>query len=126
MEAARQAVEARNNQRAIYEYTLPEELEGQDSLVTKSIGLVKLRMSEEVRCADRAGSNQVKLSYLFLRDALVEVDGRKVNKAEGEDEAILENCDAAIRSLLLEAYADMSTAEAKVTKKFLGSRKIKL
>lgn len=126
MEDVRTAAEARNSQRAIYEYTLPEELQGQDGHVKKTIGLVKLRMSEEVRAAERSGANQVKLSYMFLRDALVEVDGRKVNKGEGEDETILENCDAAIRSMMLEAYADMSTVENKQVKKFLGSRTIKL
>jgi hypothetical protein len=126
MEDIRTAAEGRNTQRAIYEYTLPEELQGQDNFIKKTIGLVKLKMSEEVKCAERSGSNQVKLSYLFLRDALVEVDGRKVNKGDGEDETILENCDAAVRSMLLEAYADMSTVENKQVKKFLGSRTIKL
>lgn len=125
MEAA--ILEARQREvRPVYEYTLPEGIAGVDELVKKSIGLVKLKMSEENLASDRAGQSATKLAYNLLRISLVEVDGRRISKPDMEDERILENCDPAIRSLMLEAYADMSTAENQVAKKFLGSRKIKV
>jgi len=116
----------RKRDRVVFEYELPEELAGQDEYVKKSIGLVKLLMSEEITAAERAAGNQARLAYAWARFSLAEVDGRKLNKGEAEDETILENCDPAIRELILSAYADMSTASDGVSKKFLGSRKIKL
>jgi len=127
----------RKRERAIYEYELPETtynedgsvkelgLAGQDEYIKKSIGMVKLEMSEEVAAAERAAGNQARLAYAWARFSLVEVDGRKLNKAEAEDETVLERTDPAIRELILTAYADMATAGDGVAKKFLGSRKIK-
>jgi hypothetical protein len=124
MEAALQI--PRRRDRPVFEYTLPDEMKGQDEYVKQSIGLVKLEMSEEIAASERANGNQAKLAYAWARFSLVEVDGRKLNKAEAEDETILEHCDPQIRELILSAYADMSTTEAGVTKKFLGSRKMKV
>lgn len=112
--------------RPVYEYELPEEIAGQDEYVKKSVGLVKLEMSQEIAASERAGGNQARLAYAWARSALVEVDGRRINKGEGEDESILEHCDPQIRELILSAYADMSTTKDGVTKKFLGSRKVKI
>lgn len=113
--------------RPVFEYELPPELaELNDQYVKKSIGLVKLKMSEEIAASNNTGGNQTKLAYNFLRAALVEVDGRRIDKAEAEDETIIENTDAVIRSLMLDAYTDVSGASPAVTKKFLGSRKIKV
>jgi len=114
-------------QRPVYEYELPEEMVDQDEFVRRSVGLVKLKMSEEIAASERAGGNQAKLAYNWARFALVEVDGRKLNKAEAEDERVLEHADPVIRELILEAYSDMSTVKSQaVTKKFLGSRKVKV
>lgn len=115
----------RKRDRVIYEYDLPEEMVGQDDFVKKSIGLVKLEMSEEIAAAERANGNQARLAYAWARYALWEVDGRRLNKAEAEDETILERTDPQIRELILAAYADVSTTKDGVSKKFLGSRKIK-
>src|SRR5262245_47211917 len=96
--------------RPVYEYELPDELAGCDDFVKKSVGLSKLKMSEEIAASSNAGGNQTKLAYAWARAALVEVDGRRVDKSEGEDERILENTDPQIRELILSAYADMSTS----------------
>lgn len=122
--AAAFGVPARRD-RVVYEYELPEELADKDEYIKKSIGLIKLEMSEEIAASERAGGNQAKLAYAWARYALVEVDGRPLKKAEAEDEAVLEHTDPVIRELILEAYADMSSAKAGVSKKFLASRKIK-
>ena len=112
--------------RPVFEYELPEEIAGADEYVKKSIGLVKLEMSEEIAASDRSAGNQARLAYSWARYALVEVDGRRLNKGEAEDETVLEHCDPQIRELILAAYADMSTTKDGVQKKFLASRKIKV
>lgn len=112
--------------RVVEEFELPEELQNVDEHVKKSIGLVKLKMSEEVAAGERAGSNQLKLAYNWARYALVEVDGRRIKKEDGEDETILEHTDPTIRDLIVQAYAEISTSGAGVTKKFLKTRRQKL
>lgn len=116
----------RPHTRPVYEYELPEELRDKDEYVKRSIGLCKLMMSEEIAATERAAGNQARLAYTFVRFALAEIDGRKINKGEAEDETILERCDPQIRELMLTAYTDMSTASGTDTKKFLGSRKVKI
>lgn len=113
--------------RPIYEYTLPAEFVAlEDDYVKKSIGLVKLDMDEEIKATANIKGNQARLAYNFALLALVEVDGRPVNKGEGEEETILRNTDPVIRELILTAYTDMSTASEGATKKFLASKKIKV
>lgn len=127
MEAALLKAQERELARPIYEYDLPEEVQKLgDKYVKKSIGLVKLRMDEEIASAERAGGNQAKLAYNWARYALVQIDGRPLDKANAEDEIVLSNCDPLIRELILEAYADISSNPKETTKKFLGSRKVKV
>src|SRR5687767_14409014 len=101
MDAALNLAARAQKSRAIYEYTLPPELAGQDDFIKTSIGLQKLEMDEEVQATERAKCNAARLAYGMARAALVEVDGRRVNKAEAEDEKILQHCDPAIRELIL-------------------------
>ncbi len=119
-------IKAKADNRVVEEFELPDELQGMDEFVKKSIGLVKLKMSEEVAAGERAGSNQLKLAYNWARFALVEVDGRRLKKDEAEDEKILEHTDPTIRDLIVQAYAEISTAGTGVTKKFLKTRKQKI
>jgi hypothetical protein len=119
-------IKSKVQDRIVNEFELPEEMKGMDEFVKQSIGLVKLKMSEEVAAAERATGNQIKLAYNWARYALVEVDGRKLKKEDGEDEKILEHCDPTIRELIVQAYAEISTAKAGDAKKFLKSRKEKI
>jgi hypothetical protein len=98
----------------------------EDDYIKSSFGLVKLDMDEEIQAAERAGKNGARLGYLMARTALVEVDGRRVNKAEGEDEKILRHCDPAIRELILEMYAEISSAPEGASKKVKASMKVKV
>lgn len=112
--------------RVVYEYTLPEELVGLgDEYIRSSFGLCKLRMSQEIKASDAAGKSQTRLAYNWAMAALTEVDGRRVQREEGEEETIMENTDPAIREALLAAYTDMASASGDAVKKLLGSRKIK-
>ena len=119
-------IRTKTQDRPVYEYDLPEEMVDQDDFIKKSIGLVKLKMREEITASERAGGNQAKVAYNWARFALVEIDGRPLNKAEGEDERVLEHTDPAIRELILQAYSDMSTAKESVAKKFLKTRRVKV
>ena len=119
------SIKRSGDNREVYEYPLPDEIKGTDPLVKTSFGLVKLKMSQEVQASESARGNQARLAYAWLRASLVEVDGRRIRKEDGEDESILENVDPVIRELMLDAYTDMSSSKGVDTKKFLGSRKIK-
>ena len=111
--------------RVVYVYDLPEGIRGQDDYIKESVGLQKLELGEEVRAGERAGTNITALSFAFAKASLVEIDGRPLNKADGEDDVVFDRCDPAIRQLILEAYADMSTPPAGASKKFLASRRMK-
>lgn len=112
--------------RAVFTFTLPQELqELDDPYIKKSVGLVKLAMKEEIAAGDNIKGNPTRLAYRMARLALVEVDGRRLNKAEAEDESILEHTDPQIRELVLLAYTDMSSVPEDQGKKFLASRKMK-
>lgn len=121
----------------VFTYTLPEDvrsetgellepgLAGVCPFVQKSFGFIKLKMSAEIASAEKANGNQGKLAYGYVQRALVEVDGRTLNKGDGEDERVMENCDPVIRDMLMTAYADMTTAPAGAAKKLLASRSVR-
>jgi hypothetical protein len=118
---------AKKKERPVYEFTLPEELvDLQDEHIKISFGLVKLDMDEEILSTGHVRGNVSRLAYNFARYALVEVDGRKINKADGEDERILRETDPIMRAQILEAYANISTATEGASKKLMASRKIKI
>lgn len=110
----------------VEEFELPDEIANKDSYIKKSIGLVKLKMSQEMRCAELAGQAGAKMGFLMARMALVEVDGRVVDRSIGEEETIMEHTDPMIRELVIAAYAEIATVEVVSAKKFLKSRKTKV
>lgn len=119
--------DAKKRDRPIYEFTLPEELVAlDDEHIKVSFGLVKLDMDEEILATGHIKGNQARMAYNYARYALTEVDGRRINKADGEDEKILREIDPILRSEILQAYAEISTAEQGVSKKLMASRRIKM
>lgn len=119
--------QSKPDNRPVFEFDLPEELTVlDDPYVKKSFGLVKLRMDDEVKAATGVSGNAAKLSYNMAKAALVEVDGRRLNRAEGEEETVLNHMDPAIRSVIMDAYADLCSVEESVAKKVKASRKIKV
>jgi hypothetical protein len=121
------ALATKKDERPVFEFDLPQELVAlQDPFVKKSIGLVKLKMSEEIQASEKASGNQAKLGYNWARYSLVEVDGRRLDKSVGEDESVLENTDPMIRELVLAAYGDISVTDKTVEKKFLATRRMKV
>ena len=114
------------DERPVYEYDLPQEVAAiRDSMVKKSVGMVKITMQEELRAIERAGQNPAKLGYFFAQASLVEVDGRRLDKSVGEDESVLNHTDPIIRALILDAYLDVSTSTSKVKDVFIKSRRVK-
>jgi len=112
--------------RAIYVFDLPDGIRGQDSFIKESVGLVKLELAEEIRAGDRAGANMASMAYNMAKIALVEIDGRPLNKADGEDDRVFDKCDPQIRQLIMEAHAELSTPMVGASKKFLASRRMKV
>jgi hypothetical protein len=119
--------EAAQDARPIYVYDLPDEaVELNDPYVKKSVGLRKLSMSEELESLEIAASNPARAAFFMMVKSLVEVDDRKIDKAGGEDERIVNNTDPIIRSLLVDAQATLSSASSKGTASFLKSRRVKV
>lgn len=130
MDSALKAYEEQQASRPIYVFDLPEDAVAlSDKYIKKSVGLVKLTMREELEALDQAGGSAnagAKAGYFMVLKALVEVDGRRINKGDGEDEIILNNTDPAIRSLIVEAQADLTGNTKKASADFLKSRKVKV
>src|ERR1700744_85788 len=94
--------EAREAARPIYEFDLPPDLVSiNDTYIKRSVGMVKLTMQEELDAIDAARRDAGKTAYHMVMKALVEGDGRKVNKGEAEEYTIVNYTDPAIRSLLV-------------------------
>jgi hypothetical protein len=118
---------AQQANRPIYVFELPPEQQAlDDRYIKKTVGFVKLTMREELQALDLAGGSAAKAGYYMVITAIVEVDGRMLNKGEAEDELILNNTDPAIRSLIVEAQTDLSGTSKETSKAFLGSRKVKI
>jgi hypothetical protein len=112
--------------RVVFEFTLPAELKQlDDDYIKTSFGLVKLLMDEEISATGSAGRNPGKVAYNMTRCSLVEVDGRRLNKGDAEDDTVLNRTDPQIRAAILHAYNDISDLEDSVGKKLLASRKMK-
>jgi hypothetical protein len=127
MDTALKAYEEQQAKRPIYVFDLPPEIvELNDSFIKKSVGLVKLTMREELAALDLAGGSAAKAGYYMVMAALVEVDGKLLNKGDGEDEKVLNGTDPAIRSLIVEAQTDLGGAAKKSADTFLKSRKVKV
>lgn len=112
--------------RPVYVFDLPEELAGQDEHVKQSVGLVKLTLDEEMQALARAAGDSIKMAYYCARASLVEIDGRKLNKGEAEDESVLRHADPVIRQLIVAAYGEISTTSEENSKKFLASKRVKV
>jgi hypothetical protein len=127
MEQVQRQHQEQQAKRPIYVFDLPPEIQAlDDQYIKKSVGLVKLTMREELNALDLAGGSAAKAGYYMVMAALVEIDGRLLNKGEAEDETILNSTDPAIRSLIVEAQTDLTGTTKESSKSFLASRKVKI
>jgi len=110
--------------REIYEYDVPAEF-GND-VVKKTIALAKLRGEDEVEATKRASGDSVRLAFELVKLSIVEIDGRKVNHGEGEEETIWNGMEPKLRQLALAAYADLHTPSDSVTANFLKAKRMRV
>ncbi len=119
--------EEQQAKRPVYIFDLPEEAQAlDDEYIKKSIGLRKLTMQEELQALEMAHNKPAHAAFYMLVTSLVEVDGRAVNKGDGEDERIVNNADPMIRSLLVDAQASLSGPTNVSKDAFLKSRRVKV
>jgi hypothetical protein len=123
MDGALQGV-AQGQAREIYEFDVPESL--RNELVKESVGMQKLRGNDEVEATKRAHGDSVRLAFELVKLSLIEVDGRRLKRGDGEDETVWNNMEPMLRQLLLAAYAELHTPDDKVTENFLKARRIKV
>lgn len=126
MERVLQAVQEQQQQRPVNRFTLGPKMRALgDPYIKQSVGLVKLTFQQEVEAAEIAkGGSQMRAGFYVLVQSLVEVDGRRINKGDGEDERILNNTDPAIRDLIASAHRSLTNASVEEEQLFIESREV--
>lgn len=110
--------------RVIFEFEIPESLRCED--IAETVGLVKLNGREEKAASKRARGDSTSLAYELVKQSLWEIDGRKLNRAQHEDEKVWNAMDPILRNLMLSAYAELHTPEDDVTESFIKGRREKV
>lgn len=108
--------------RAVFVFPIPEPM--RDEVVKESIGLVKLKPAEELLASKRAMGQNYQLAWELAKASLVEVDGAKLNREDGQDERVWSEMDPQIRQLVLMAYNDLHNPEDDVIKNFLKGKTV--
>lgn len=109
--------------RMVYEFPIPSDLANDH--VKETIGVVKLTSEEQEQCSQRAQDNPFRMAHEWSKCCLREVDGRPINRAEGEDETIWKAMDPQLRELVANAYNKLHMPKPDTVKDFLAGMRIK-
>lgn len=113
--------------REVNEFEVPEGIAASyNGVPVRSIGLISLRASEEAKAHKRAAGVAVRLAYELAKQSLYEVNGQRVSLEDGSADTAFSDMGPVVRSLILQAYAEIHTPEEDATASFLGSRKRKV
>jgi hypothetical protein len=115
-------IQAIRRERVVYTYTVPSELA---SLGISSVGLVELTAEEEQMAIKRARGDQFRLAGELVKESLREIDGKRVSLADGSVDAAWNRMPAKIRSLVLQAYAQIHNPPEGAAEGFLQSRQVR-
>lgn len=108
--------------RVVNEFDVPRELCGRDGA---TIGVVELTPDEELMASRRSGGDQMALAIELAKGALAEVDGKPVTLGDGTTDTAWNQFPAAVRALVVTAYAEVNTPSQKVVQGFIKSRRVK-
>lgn len=114
--------EAKKSSRPIFEFDLPPSLS--NGYVT--IGMVQLSAREELMSAKRAQGDTHRIALELTKEAIREVDGKRVTTADGTVDDIVEKADPRVRQLMMQAYADIHNPSDQEEAVFLKSRRVKV
>jgi len=110
--------------RAVNTFDVPERIAAQAGV--KSIGMVALTADEELVCFKRAKGENAKLAMEMSKTSLVEADGKPLSQADGTVDTFWKNLHPKLRSLVMQAYAEIHAAEEEDTESFLKSRQVRV
>ena len=107
----------------VYVFTVPEDVEANG---VSSVGLRELTAQDELMCAKRAGGDSIRLAFEMAKQALAEVNEKKVSLVDGSADKAWDSFSSQIRQLVLTAYAEIHNVDEAKTKNFLKSRQVKV
>lgn len=111
--------------RAVYEYDVPLSLQIEG---ISAIGLVELTANDELMAANRASGASVQLAYELAKESVrLAVRGnsrQNVSTADGTADVLWAKMGAPLRSLVLQAYAEIHTPRREDVSSFLASRRV--
>jgi len=109
----------------IYEYDVPEDMADVASGI-KTVGMRLLTPRIETMAFRRVKGNEEQLAYELTKQAIVEINGERVSIADGHLDETWERMHPQIRSLVMNAYADLSTPPEGAQARFRESRRVKV
>lgn len=109
--------------RVVYEYDVPASIGGEE---IKSVGVVELSAEEELQATRRARGDAIRLAFELAKTSLHEVNGVKLNHADGSADKTWNDMPPKLRNLVLQAYTELHSPEDDAALVFKASRKIKV
>lgn len=106
--------------RAVYRYSIPESLRGQQN-VPKKVGMIQLSADQELMASRVGKFDFTKAQYAATKLSIVEFDGRPVDQANAEVDKFWERVDPRVRALLVQAYTKLSSPTKEEEDAFFGS-----
>lgn len=98
-------------------FTIPQNLHREG--VAKALTMREPSATDEVLAAKTPGGAG---AFAAVKNCIVELDGKKVEQAGVEVEQFWSNCGPKVRSLLMNAYLRLFSADEEETQAFFGSQ----
>lgn len=105
----------------IWTFNVPKKLS--DVTGIKSIGIVEMRVEDEVMATRRANGDRARLAWELALQALVRANGKEVSIADGSADIVF-NKHPKLRNLIVTAYGQVHQPEEDEAKDFLGSMEL--
>ncbi len=90
----------------------------------RSVGLVELTAEDEIAATRRARGDSIRLAFELGKQSLRYIDGKRVGLGDGSVDTQWERLGARLRNLVLQAFADINSAEDDQIATFRKSRKV--
>lgn len=119
-EAAQQR--AASNARPVHYFTIPKTVANG----IEEMGFVQLTSSEELQATKRSHNDMGRLAFEMAKQALVEVNGEKVNLRDGSSDAVWNKMDPKVRTLAVAAFGHLHTPEEEDVNSFLKSQRVEV
>lgn len=108
--------------RAKYEFTFPDEIA--TDIGIKTITIMELSPSEEIRAAKRAENDAFTLVQEMAKEAIKQVDARAVSSGDESVDIVWSQLGPVGRSLVMNAIQAISQPQKNDMQSFLKSRKV--